>query len=234
MPPEPIAAQPSVEGFTSTINDEIKWLKIAHELTPRPDCPGVTEELRKFHVPEYDPLSTGFDIYPGRSLIERTVVVMTSGTIRFDIVPPVAMAIAAISLHMRFVQLQAGDRVLEVLLIPCPVAGDAIGPKPGYSFTGRMTSATFQFDMVLVERPARRAVGECRLFPGIVAGLATVGSMTPGTDGMYLGFGLGRPDRLFDVMAAAAVFLRMAVDATEVEQFGMVLVEKGDDRFVLV
>lgn len=97
-----------------------------------------------------------------------------------------------------------------------------------------MTSATFQFDVVLVERPARGAVGECRLFPGIVTGFAAVGSMTPGTDRVNLGLGLGRPDRFFDVMTAAAVFLRMTVDAAKVEQFGMILVEKGDDRFLLV
>ena len=54
---------------------------------------------------------------------------MTGGTIRFDIVPPVAMAIAAIGLRVRLIQLQAGDRVLEILLIPGPVTGEAVGPK---------------------------------------------------------------------------------------------------------
>lgn len=114
------------------------------------------------------------------------------------------------------------------------MTSDAIGPKAGYPLAGRMTSATFQFDVVLVERPTGGAVGERRLFPGIVTGLATVGGMTSGTDGMHLGLGLGRPDRLFDIMTTAAIFLRMAVDAAEVEQFGVILVEKGDDRFSLV
>lgn len=55
---------------------------------------------------------------PGRSLLRGTVVIMTGGTIRFDVVPLVAMAIAAIDLRMRFIQLQAGDGVLEVLRVP--------------------------------------------------------------------------------------------------------------------
>lgn len=179
-------------------------------------------------------LAARFDIDSGRRLIERTVVVMAGGTIRFNVVSFIPMAISTIGLGVGVIQLQAGDGMTEVLLIPGTMTGDAVGPQAGNSFPGRMASATLKLGMVLVEGPAGRIMGERRFLPGIVAGFTAVGGVTPGTDGVHLGLRFGRSDRFFDIMTSAAVFLGMAINAFEIEQLGMIIMEKGDDRFLLI
>ena len=145
------------------------------------------------------------------------IVVVAAAAIRPSVIPLFFVAIGAIRLSMGFIQLQAGHGVPEILRVPAAVADGAIRPELGDSLAGGMATPAFDRGMIPVERPAGRGMLKSGSFLGIVTTIATVPRVTTRTDGMNFFLRLGRPNRLLNIMAAIAAFLRVAVDATEVE-----------------
>jgi hypothetical protein len=105
-------------GDIRRLYDETAWLKVAQKGAGTGWFRRWSEDIG-VEPPGQTPASSAIlDINPRRGLIRRTAVVVTGRTIRFDIVPFLAMAIAAIGLGMDFIQLQSGDRMTEILGIP--------------------------------------------------------------------------------------------------------------------
>ena len=91
-----------------------------------------------------------------------------------------------------------------------------------------MAGPTRQIIVIAIERPASRNVSEGRLFCGIVTFGAGVVVVATGTDGMDFSLRFRWPRRLIDIVAEAAVFLTVTVDASKAEQLDMFLVVESD------
>ena len=88
--------------------------------------------------------------------------------------------------------------------------------------------------MIGIERPAGLVVREAGALLGIMTLDAGIGLVTVIANGVHLFLGLFDPGDLLDVVAVAATFFFVAVDATEPEQVDVFFVLERDDRRRLI
>lgn len=144
------------------------------------------------------------------------------------------MAVAAIHHAVNFVELHAGDGVFEVILVPAAVTGDALRIDFCYPFAGRMAGAALEFLVVSTQFPAGFSVREAGAFFGIVTFYARVLCVAAIAHGVHFFVGFSEPRGSLEVVAVAAVFLFVAVHASQIEQVDMLAVMEGHDGRRLV
>ena len=105
--------------------------------------------------------------------------------------------------------------MLEVRLIPTLVATYAHRVEFGNLLAGRVTGPAIQLFMVLIKRPAGCVVREAGALLGIVTLSTWIGFVAVIADGVNLFLRLLNLAGLFDIVAVAAVFLFMTIDAAE-------------------
>lgn len=140
------------------------------------------------------------------------------------------VAICTIQLRVDFIESQAGNGMLEVVLIPSGVTIGTRRVKPGNLLTGWMAGPAVELLVKSVERPTSFLVRESRTFLGIVTlgtGVSLVAIITNCVD---LLLGLFHFGELLKIVAIAAVFLFVTIDATEAKEIDVLLMLEGDYR----
>ena len=102
---------------------------------------------------------------------------MAAGAIGFHPEFAVHMAIAAIKVAVDFIQLQPGDGMFEVFLVPATVAIDALRIQFRNSLPCRMTCPAGKFFVVAVKLPSGGSVSESWLLLTIVALITSISTM---------------------------------------------------------
>jgi hypothetical protein len=170
------------------------------------------------------------DQFPRRGVFVRTIVVVASRAGWRIAVFAISMTVAALNFPVGFVQIEAGDHMTEIPLIPAGMAGHTLIIQAADLLAGGMASAAIQLIVKPVERPPGFGVGEGGFFFGIMAFGALVGFVAVAAH--RVDFGLSPLAFLggLQVMAIGAVFVLVTTDALQAEQFNMFLVEESHDR----
>lgn len=157
------------------------------------------------------------------------VVVATIALGRLRVLPA-DVAVGAVKFAVDFIQFQSGHIVGEILLVPAGMTTDALAVQPRDLLARRMTGAAIEILVESIERPTGDSVCEGRFLLGVVTLGAVIGLVAVATDRVYFHLRLLDFFRRFQIVAIRAVFLLVAVDTLQAEQFDMLFVKEGHDR----
>jgi len=174
------------------------------------------------------------DQLTGWYILGGTAVVVTTGACGRGGVLTIGVAVGAVDLAVYLIEQQTSDRVLKVCLRPTAVAAAAGVIQPRDLFAGRVAGAAIEVDVIAVEGPAGFCVGECRFLFGAVAFRTRIALMAIVAKRVHFFLGLGDFHRRLQIVAAAAVFLLMAIHTAQPKQIDVFLVEESDDRTVFI
>ena len=159
---------------------------------------------------------------------------MTPRTNRRFAVFSISMAVGALNFPVSFIEVQAGDGMGEIPLIPTGMAGDTLIVQAADLLSGGMAGAAIQLIVKSIERPAGFGVSESGFLFAIMALCTLVGFVAVTAYRVDLGL---RPLAYFgrlQVVTIRAVFLLVTADTLQAKQLHMFFVEKSDHRSRLI
>jgi len=146
----------------------------------------------------------------------------------------IGVAIATFEFDMDFIESQASNGMLEVLLVPSAMTVGAIVVEAGNFLSGGVAGTAFEFLVEAVKGPSGRSMLEGRFFFGVVTFGALVFGVAVVTDSVNFLHRFGNVGFLVQVVAITAVFLFVTVHTTQAEHINMSLVVESDHGTLFV